>query len=244
MSDSRPLKRSTHFQISCIGFLVVVGVIFIIYFPTLSFEFTNWDDPSYVQEIQAIRNPGWLGIKEVLTKPLPASHGDYIPVTIFSYWMDYQVWGFQPKGYHLTNLFLHALSAGLLFLLLQRLTASPAVSMMATLLFALHPMNTEAVTWIAERKNVTGPGTASNFAKAITTFGAGDLGTPGNPNAADPGFQAHLAVTAGIPLTGRHLTLRVGGPAQKTYVLVLSTTRAVIPLPGNVTLGVRVDGGS
>lgn len=154
MSVSSILKRGSHFQISCIGFLLVVGVIFIIYFPTLSFEFTNWDDPSYVQEIQAIRNPGWLGIKEVLTKSLPASHGDYIPVTIFSYWMDYQVWGFQPKGYHLTNLLLHALSAGLLFLLLQRLTANPAVSMMATLLFALHPMNTEAVTWIAERKSV------------------------------------------------------------------------------------------
>jgi len=154
MSGSRTLNRGTHFQISCIGFLFVVGVILIIYFPTLSFEFTNWDDPSYVQGIKAIRTPGWLGIKEVLTKPLPASHGDYIPVTIFSYWMDYQVWGFQPKGYHLTNLLLHALSAGLLFLLLQRLTANPGVSTMATLLFALHPMNTEAVTWIAERKSV------------------------------------------------------------------------------------------
>jgi beta-lactamase superfamily II metal-dependent hydrolase len=93
----------------------------------------------------------------------------------------------------------------------------------------------------AERKNVTGPGTASNFARAITTFGAGDLGTPGNPNAADAGFPAHLAITKGIPLPGRQLTLRVSGPAQRIYVVVLSTTRAVIPLPGNVTLGVGLD---
>jgi len=93
----------------------------------------------------------------------------------------------------------------------------------------------------AERKNVAGPGTASNFAAAITPFGAGDLGTPGNPNAADPGFRAHLAIAGGIPLPGRYLTLRVSGPAGRTYVLVLSGTRAVIPLPGNVTLGVGLD---
>jgi len=154
MFELQTINRETTLLSSYVGFVFVVLIVLIINLPTLSYEFTNWDDPSYVQEVESIRTPGWSGIKEVLTKPIPASHGDYIPVTIFSYWIDYQLWQFQPKGYHLTNLLIHALSAGLIFLLLQRLTLRPAVSIMVTLLFALHPMNTEAVTWIAERKSV------------------------------------------------------------------------------------------
>ena len=154
MCDSCEIEKETRLKHNFLPFIILVGIVCVIYFPTLSFEFTNWDDPSYVKEVQAIQTPGWLGIKEILTKPIPVSHGDYIPVTMLSYWMDYRMWEFQPKGYHLTNLLLHALSAGLLFILLQRLRVNPVVSMVVAFLFALHPMNTEAVTWIAERKTV------------------------------------------------------------------------------------------
>ena len=147
-------NRETSLRPICIGFALVVMLVFIIYLPTLSFEFTNWDDPNYVQNNQAIQTPGWSGLKQVLTQSIPAHHGDYIPVTMLSYWVDYQFWGLQPIGYHLTNLLLHVVSAGLIFLLLKRLTMRPVESMMVTFLFALHPMNTEAVTWISERKSV------------------------------------------------------------------------------------------
>ena len=59
-----------------------------------------------------------------------------------------------PTGYHYMNLLLHALNALLLFLILQRFTGYTARSLMVAALFAVHPLNVESVTWIAERKNV------------------------------------------------------------------------------------------
>jgi len=154
MFKPHTINRGNLLLSSCVGFVFVVLVVLIIYLPTLSYDFTNWDDPSFVQDNQAIQTPGWSGLKRVFTRTIPDGFGDYMPVTILSYWVNYQLWRFHPKGYHLTNLLLHALSAGLIFLLLQRLTLRPVASLMVTFLFALHPMNTEAVTWIAGRKSV------------------------------------------------------------------------------------------
>jgi len=132
----------------------VAALVFLIYIPTLSYDFTNWDDPVYVLANRAIQTPGWSGVKQIFTRAIPASHGDYIPVTILSYWADFQLWGLRATGFHLSNVLLHVIGSCLLFLLVKRLTMRPVASMIVTLLFALHPMNTEAVTWVAERKSV------------------------------------------------------------------------------------------
>jgi hypothetical protein len=92
-----------------------------------------------------------------------------------------------------------------------------------------------------ERRRLTGPGTAANFALATTTFGLGDRGTPGNPNDADPGFPAHVALTGGLPLPGQTVSLRLRGPVGAHYFLVPSALRADTPLPGPVRLGVGLD---
>jgi len=92
-----------------------------------------------------------------------------------------------------------------------------------------------------ERRLLGGPGQASNFAAATIPFGRGDRGTPGRPNAADPSFAAHLAITAGLPVPGQALTLRLAGPAGRMHMVVMSTSRSSILLPGPVTLGVGLD---
>jgi tetratricopeptide (TPR) repeat protein len=152
--QSEVASRSRSGRHRLMGFAGVSLLVALIYLPTLSFEFTNWDDPVYVLNNRYVQAPGVSGIQKIWTRPIPASHGDYIPVTILSYWIDYRIWGLRPAGYHLTNLLLHALASGLMFLLFTRLTKRPVASAMIALLFALHPMNTEAVTWVAERKSV------------------------------------------------------------------------------------------
>ena len=47
--------------------------------------------------------------------------GPYMPLTWLSFAFDYRLWGMNPFGYHLTNLALHALNAGLFYLLALRL---------------------------------------------------------------------------------------------------------------------------
>jgi tetratricopeptide (TPR) repeat protein len=68
--------------------------------------------------------------------------------------LDYQLFGLNPGGHHLTSLLIHGLNVLLLFGLLQRWTGALWRSFFVAALFALHPLNVESVAWVAERKNV------------------------------------------------------------------------------------------
>jgi tetratricopeptide (TPR) repeat protein len=68
--------------------------------------------------------------------------------------IDWELYGDWPGGHHLTSLALHATSAILLFLALERLSAARWSSAFVAAVFAVHPMQVESVAWAAERKNV------------------------------------------------------------------------------------------
>ena len=75
----------------------------------------------------------------------------YYPVTNSAFWLMYHLWGAGTTGYHLTNIVLHAVSAGLVALILRRLGIPGAV--LAAVIFALHPVHVESVAWMSELKN-------------------------------------------------------------------------------------------
>ena len=68
--------------------------------------------------------------------------------------LDYQLYGLQPGGHHLTNVLLHAAVAGLLFLVLWRMTGDCWPAAFVAAVFAVHPLRVESVAWVAERKDV------------------------------------------------------------------------------------------
>ncbi|MGP8270370.1 MAG: tetratricopeptide repeat protein [Terracidiphilus sp.] len=68
--------------------------------------------------------------------------------------VDWSLYGNNPAGHHLTNLFLHTANAILLFLLLVYITGFLGRSAIVAFLFALHPVHVESVAWLAERKDV------------------------------------------------------------------------------------------
>jgi tetratricopeptide (TPR) repeat protein len=91
------------------------------------------------------------------------------PVVAISYAIDTALWGRSPIGYHTTNVLLHAINVVLVFWiaflgvadsgrgLVQRAwTAAPPpiVGFAAAALFAVHPMMTQAVGYIAARSEV------------------------------------------------------------------------------------------
>jgi len=75
-------------------------------------------------------------------------------VTSLSFVLGHQFWGTNPGAEHLVNVAIHALSAALLFLVLQRMTRVPMAERGGGRVVAWHPLRVESVAWIAERKDV------------------------------------------------------------------------------------------
>ncbi len=76
----------------------------------------------------------------------------YRPVITTSYALDYSIGKTAPLSYHATNLAFHIINCMLILFLLRRLEIKGAY--LAALVFALHPVHTESVTWISGRTDV------------------------------------------------------------------------------------------
>jgi protein O-mannosyl-transferase len=87
----------------------------------------------------------------------------YVPLTWMSFGLDYDIWGREARGYHLTNVLLHACNAGLFYLLslalLRRSVSTKPLQLLpaavfAAFFFSLHPLRVESVAWVTERRDV------------------------------------------------------------------------------------------
>ncbi|MFT7619269.1 MAG: hypothetical protein ACI97A_002919 [Planctomycetota bacterium] len=92
----------------------------------------------------------WL--RELWPSYMTAEHY-WRPVPLFPGFVEYQFWGLNPAGYHIDNTLMHALSACMLYFLANRLTShkSILIGFVAALVFAINPINAEAVVWIMQR---------------------------------------------------------------------------------------------
>jgi Flp pilus assembly protein TadD len=122
--------------------------IFAAYAQTLHFGFVNYDDPDYVTENPYVKS---ANIAWAFTHSFA---GNWFPLTWLSHMLDFELFGLDAGGHHLTSVILHALATLLLFATLRRMTGSRWSSAMVAALFALHPLHVESVAWIAERKDV------------------------------------------------------------------------------------------
>ncbi len=126
------------------GALIVVIVVGA-YWPALRGEFLL-DDRLLVSESPIIQSSNGLYRFWFTTEPT-----DYWPVTNTSFWLEWRLWGTNTTGYHVTNLLLHLAAVFLIWKILRTLAIPGAF--LAALLFAVHPVNVESVSWISQRKN-------------------------------------------------------------------------------------------
>jgi Flp pilus assembly protein TadD len=132
--------------------LLLALATFAVYGQTLGFDFIhNWDDNRYILDNADIQGFGLDRLKAVFTNYYV---GNYAPVQMLSYMLDYKLWGLNPGGYHFTNILLHFLNGLLLYKLLFRFFKGRLVAWTGAALFLLHPVQVESVAWVAQRKNV------------------------------------------------------------------------------------------
>lgn len=139
---------------------VLVLVCWVIYFNSIGNLFTNWDD-GMIYSNEEIRSLDWNNIVSLFRLKNGAT---YQPLRVLSYAVDYHFWKLNPVGYHLTNIVFYVLTCLMVFLAMRSVSAGLReegladshlrVASFGTLIFAVHPVHVEAVTWLAARKEV------------------------------------------------------------------------------------------
>jgi len=225
-----PLPRSLPASgtTSSLAVITVLLAAFAVYFNSLFNGFVY--DDSY----QILKNP-WIRdighIREIFSNSVwgflgpSATSNYYRPVMHLIYMGTYHIFGPSAGGFHLVNVLFHAGASVMAFLVASRLfretEASPSVTSLAppfvaALLFATHPVHTEAVTWIAGLPDVS-----------FTFFCLLSLYWSGKPGAAyllsvAAFFLAALcketALTFPILLVAYDYTLKKGNVQYKSYL--------------------------
>ncbi len=80
--------------------------------------------------------------------------GVFRPLTFASFWLDQRLWWRNALGFHLTSVLLHALNGALVYRLARLLGCGAFAALGGALLFAVHPIHTEAVAWVTGRVDV------------------------------------------------------------------------------------------
>lgn len=128
-------------------------VTFLAMSPALKNDFVSWDDYNYIRDNPIIRDFSLQNILHIFHYKTFVM-GNYHPLTMLSYMIEYQLFGVNPFWYHLHNVIFHLINillvADIVWLLSHRFYAT----LICAALFAIHPMRVESVVWASERKDV------------------------------------------------------------------------------------------
>src|SRR4051812_27398787 len=133
---------------------------FAAFLPALQSDFVTWDDDRNFTSNFHYRG---LGLQQLHWMWTTFHMGHYVPLSWMTLGLDYSLWGMNARGYHLTNLLVHAANAVLVYFLARRLLArsmkleEPPLEISAAfgaLLFSVHPLRVESVAWVTERRDV------------------------------------------------------------------------------------------
>ena len=139
---------------------LIIAVILVAYFNSLGNGFVV-DDLAFVRDNISIRDTGNIPSYFLSPETMAAADSEwgtiiYRPLRTVSYAIDYSLYELRAEGYHVTNMLLHmAASVSLYFLVMALLNIQP-VALLSALIFALHPVHVEAVSWIASRADIMG----------------------------------------------------------------------------------------
>jgi protein O-mannosyl-transferase len=134
--------------------LWLTAAVLVTYFTSFSFGYTELDDTIFIKEFRAF-NQDTHNLVVAFTRGLFDAVKDpyYRPLFSDAMIFNYQLSGESPMGYHVVNVLLHLLSVILLFRLFLNLGIQKLHSFLLSLVFAVHPVLSQAVAWIPGRND-------------------------------------------------------------------------------------------
>jgi tetratricopeptide (TPR) repeat protein len=149
--------------ISIVLLVFIGGAVFI---NTLSNDFI-WDDRTLILNnrlIKELKNIPFLFVPEYWNDYFSGMAGQYRPVRTVTFAIDYAIWGQHAAGFHFSNLLFHIINIILLYFLVSKVLSIDhkkessdhflGIALISGLLFAAHPIHTEAVAWIKNRSEL------------------------------------------------------------------------------------------
>jgi protein O-mannosyl-transferase len=139
-------------------FLIFSLVILGAYLPSFSGDFILDDVPLiksniYIREWHSLGS--YLSQEDGCDSNSGDAHtGYYRPLINLSYISDYKIWGLNAPGFRVTNLILHLFVCLALFCFYKLIFKQRDIALWLSLIFALHPITTESVSWVASRNNL------------------------------------------------------------------------------------------
>jgi tetratricopeptide (TPR) repeat protein len=149
---SEVMKKTPKKYQSIYIYLILALTTTAVFYQVCTYDFINFDDTTYIYENPNIQNG--ITPKAIKWAFTTGYASNWHPLTWLSYMLDWQLYGPEPAGYHITNLIFHIANTLLLFIVLKQMTHKLWPSAFVAALFALHPLHVESVAWVSERKDV------------------------------------------------------------------------------------------
>ncbi|MBA4366423.1 MAG: hypothetical protein C0403_02160 [Desulfobacterium sp.] len=150
-SNNYLFSKSNH--IIFISFFLIVTTL-AVYWQVNEFEFVGLDDALYVADNPHTKEGlSYQNIKWAFTEATEITNY-WAPLTWISIIVDYELYGMNAGGYHITNLIFHILNSILVLLVFNKMTGKLWHSSFLAVMFAIHPLHVESVAWMTERKDV------------------------------------------------------------------------------------------
>ncbi len=135
--------------------LFLILAVGIVYANSLFSGFV-WDDNWLIIWKQAFFSHPGNAIKILITSdgPLGGKLPYYRPFNTLTYMLDHFLWGLHPFWYHLENIMLHGIVVALFYFLLLGVFEDGRLAFFSALLFAVYPVNADAVDFISSRNTL------------------------------------------------------------------------------------------
>lgn len=124
--------------------LWIIAIGFIVFFNALFNGFV-WDDKGYI-----INNPELhqINFTALIKNNSFVAGGYYRPVTAIYFSLLYSLFNNNPFFYHLSSVIIHIINSLLVFIFLKKFFKDK-ISLICSIIFLIHPMQVEAVSYIA-----------------------------------------------------------------------------------------------